>query len=76
MNPMNVIKNMIGIGNNPKQILEQLIMGNSNPMMDNLMKMAQEGNGQSLETFARNICKQKGLNFDTEFAKFMSQIKG
>ena len=76
MNPMNVIKNMIGIGNNPKQILEQLIMGNSNPMMDNLMKMAQEGNGKSLETFARNICKQKGLNFDTEFAKFMSQIKG
>ena len=76
MNPMNMIKNMFGMGNNPKQILEQLIMGNSNPMMDNLMKMAQEGNGQSLETFARNICKQKGLNFDTEFAKFMSQIKG
>ena len=76
MNPMNMIKNMFGMGNNPKQILEQLIMGNSNPMMDNLIKMAQEGNGQSLETFARNICKQKGLNFDTEFAKFMSQIKG
>lgn len=76
MNPINMIKNMFGMGNNPKQILEQLIMGNSNPMMDNLMKMAQEGNGQSLETFARNICKQKGLNFDTEFAKFMSQIKG
>lgn len=76
MNPMNAIKNMIGRGNNPKQILEQLVMGNSNPMMDNLMKMAQEGNGKSLETFARNICKQKGLNFDTEFAKFMSQIKG
>ena len=76
MNPMNMIKNMFGKGTNPKQILEQLVMGNSNPMMDNLMKMAQSGNGQSLENFARNICKERGLNFETEFAKFMSQIKG
>ena len=76
MNPANMIKNMFGKGASPKQILEQLIMGNSNPMMDNLMQMAQKGNGQSLETFARNICKEKGLNFETEFAKFMNQIKG
>jgi hypothetical protein len=76
MNPINMVKNMFGKGTNPKQILEQLVMGNSNPMMNNLMQMAQNGNGQSLENFARNICKERGLNFETEFAKFMSQIKG
>lgn len=60
---------------NPQQIVEKMIMGNSNPMLTNLVKMAQKGNSNGIEQFARNLCKQKGIDFDKEFATFMSQIK-
>ena len=60
---------------NPQQIVEKMIMGNSNPMLTNLVKMAQKGNSSGIEQFARNLCKQKGIDFAKEFANFMSQMK-
>jgi hypothetical protein len=37
--------------------------------------MAQNGDAKGVETFARNICKQRGLDFDTEFNKFKNTLK-
>lgn len=73
MNPMNIIKQYLTQGLTPKGILSK--MGINNPILNNVMGMAQKGDTQGVENFARNICKQKGLDFDTEFNKFKSNFK-
>ena len=50
---------------NPKQIVMNL--ANRNPMLRNLMQM----DSTSVENFARNYCKEKGIDFDKEFSMFM-----
>lgn len=74
MNPINIIKGFVQKGLNPEQMISNMISQNSNPMMQNLMKMAQSGNSQEVENFARNICKEKGIDFDKEFSNFMKTI--
>lgn len=74
MNVMNAIKNMMGF-NSPKEIVLKMLGQNSNPMINNLIQMAEKGDNKSLETFARNMFKDRGLDFDNEFSKFMSNFK-
>ena len=59
---------------NPMQIIQHLMSKNTNPMFTNVIKMAQEGNREGVEQFARNICKEKGIDFDKEFKTFMGNI--
>lgn len=63
------------MNNNPQQMVLQMIEKNANPMVGNLIKMAREGNTKGVENFARNICKERGKNFDDEFSKFMNNFK-
>lgn len=72
MNPIEFIKGI----KNPEQFIMNTIKQNSNPMMEQLMQMDKSGNTKEVETFARNIFKQQGRDFDKEFANFMQQIKG
>lgn len=63
-------------GQNPQQLMMNLLqqkMGNT-PMGQNLLKMAQNNDAQGIEQVARNLCAQRGLDFDTEFAKFKQQF--
>ena len=62
-------------GQNPKQIAMNMIKQNSNPMIANLIKMANEGKTQGIEEFARNIMQEQGMDFDSEFANFMQNFK-
>ena len=62
-------------GQNPRQIAMNMVKQNSNPMLANLMKMANEGKTQNIEEFARNIMQEQGMDFDTEFANFMQNFK-
>ena len=48
---------------------------NNNPMFRDLVQKAQRGDKQSIENFARNICKERGIDFDKEFANFMSNFR-
>ena len=73
MNPANMIKQYISQGLTPQNILGKLNI--NNPIFNNIMDMAQNGNSQGVENFARNICKQKGIDFDTEFNKFKNNLK-
>ena len=61
---------------NPMQIIQHLMSKNTNPMFTNVIKMAQEGNREGVEQFARNICKERSIDFDKEFSAFMKNIKG
>lgn len=74
MNPLQLI-GMIKNGGNPQQMVMNMLqnMGGNNPMMANVLNMAQSGNTKQIEQFARNICKERGVSFDDEFAKFRRQ---
>ena len=71
MNPMEIMQGI----KDPKQFVMNMIGQNSNPMIGQLVQMVKKGNTQEIETFARNILKEKGRNFDTEFSDFMTKIK-
>lgn len=74
MNIINAIKNMIGF-NSPKEIVLKMLGQNSNPMINNLIQMAEKGDNKGIENFARNIFKDKGMDFDKEFSNFMNNMK-
>ena len=61
----------------PQHFLQSMI-GNSqimqNPMAKNAMEMAQNGNMQGIEQMARNLCKEKGIDFDKAFSDFKKQF--
>lgn len=71
MNPMQLLAMLRG-GSNPQQLAMQLLQGNmgNTPIGQNLLSLAQQGNGTQIEEIARNICKQQGVDFDKEFSAF------
>lgn len=74
MNPFQMLQ-MFKSGN-PKNIVMNMIkntMG-SNPMVKNLIDMAEKGDNKGVENFARNIMKEKGMDFDKEFNTFMNDM--
>lgn len=73
MNPINAIKQYMLQGLTPKGILSR--MNISNPILNNVITMAKNGDTKGVEDFARNMCKQKGLDFDAEFSKFKDTLK-
>lgn len=72
---MQMLKNIIQNNGNMQQAFMQNLNNNKNPMIKNLMQMYKGGNNSSIEAFARNICKERGINFDNEFAEFMKNFR-
>lgn len=63
--------NMIKKGNPQQNMLNVLQeRAQSNPMFANMLSLAQSGNMQEIENIARNVAKERGLDFDTEFNSF------
>lgn len=74
MNPIEILKNFKG--RSPQDIILNQMMGDiNNPMLKNLINMAKNGQNQNIETFARNLMKEQGKDFDSEFANFMKQLR-
>ena len=59
----------------PKQIVINALKNNSNPILNNLMKMAEQGNVSGVEQFARNLMKEQGRDFDKELEMFKNYFK-
>ena len=76
INPMQLIQ-MIKGGQNPQQLVMNILQQKSqnNPILNNAMNLAQDGNTSALEMLARNLAAQRGLDFDREFANFKNQLK-
>ena len=74
MNPLNMIKGMMG-NMNPKNMAMNMLKGNTNPIFANLIDMANKGDSKGVEEFARNICKEKNIDFDKQFGEFMNNFK-
>ena len=65
VNPMQLIQ-LLKSGQNPQQLVMNILQqqGQNNPILDNAANLAQNGNMSSLETLARNLAAQRGLDFD------------
>ena len=72
MNPMMQFMQMIRQGGNPQMMLIQMLQGQAgrNPIAANLLSLARNQDTKGLEEIARNMAKEKGIDFDTEFSKF------
>ena len=74
MNPLNMIKAMMGISN-PKDMAMKMLKNNTNPIFNNLMQMMEKGDDKGIEKFVRNVCKEKNIDFDKQFVEFMNNFK-
>ena len=74
MNPLNMIKGMMG-NMNPKNMAMNMLKNNTNPIFANLIDMANKGDTKGVENFARNYMKSQGKDFDKEFGNFMNNFK-
>ena len=75
MNPIQVLKTFLGNGGNPQDlILKTIGKNNTNPMINNLVNLAQNGNKEEVEKIARNLCKERNIDFDKEFNAFISNF--
>lgn len=55
---------------NPMAMLQNL---NSNPLFQQAQRMAQGKSQDEIIQIARNICREKGINFDEAYSIFQSQ---
>ena len=73
-NPMQFMNMLKGI-KSPKDTVINMIKTNNNPMVKNLVEMAEKGDSQGVENFARNMLKEQGRDFDAEMNEFMKNFK-
>lgn len=75
MNPMQ----LIGLlkGRNPQELVMSMIKNNNinDPMINELVGLAQKGDVNSVNKIAENFFGQQGKDFNQEFNSFMSMLK-
>ena len=62
---------------NPMQMIVNRLsqqFGNQNPMMNNVIGMAQKNDVKGLEEFARNLAKEKGVDVEECYNKAMNMF--
>ena len=74
-NPMQIIM-AIRNGQNPQQIVMNILQErmSQTPMGQNLITLAQNNQTAQIEQIARNICNQRGIDFDKEFNSFKDSL--
>lgn len=75
VNPMQLIQ-MIRSGQNPQQLMLQFLQTQmpDSPMRNNLLELAQKGDGAAIEQIARNLAQQRGVDYDKEFNAFKQML--
>ena len=75
INPMQLIQ-LIKNGRNPQQLIIGILQqwGQSNPILNNAVNLAKNGNISQLQLLARNLAAQRGLDFDKELANLKNQL--
>lgn len=63
--------------NNPINILKNIVINKqiNNPILKDIINKAQKGDSKGVETFARNLFREQGRDFDKEFSQFMNNFK-
>ena len=60
--------------NNVKELVMNLVKNNCNPVIKNLITMAEKGDTKGIEEFARNYMEEQGKNFDKEIENFQKNF--
>lgn len=68
---LNILKQL----KNPKEAVLSMVNNSNNPMLKNLVDMAEKGDSKGVEQFARNLYKQYGRDFDQEYSQMMGMFK-
>ena len=74
-NPMQILQ-FVKKSKNPQQAVYNIVekqMGN-NPIFSNLLALAKNNKGEEIENIARNLCKERGVDFDKEFNSFSQNL--
>ena len=61
--------------NSTQELAKTMLSKNTNPLLQNIVTMANNGDTKGVENFARNMCKERGIDFDKEFSEFMKNFK-
>lgn len=74
-NPMMIIQ-MIKSGQNPQQVMLNFLEGQmqNSPLGENLLNLARNNKTAEIEQIARNICAQRGVDYDQAFNSFKRQL--
>ena len=73
--PMQILQ-LVKKSKNPQQAVYNIVekqMGN-NPIFSNLLALAKNNKGEEIENIARNLCKERGVDFDKEFNSFRQNL--
>ena len=75
VNPIQLVQ-MIKNGSNPQQLMINILENqmSNNPMGQNLLSLAKNNQTQGIEQIARNICQQRGVDYDTAFNSFKNNL--
>ena len=66
---------MIRQGQNPQQLMLSILEGQAgSPMGRNLLNLARNGQTAEIEKIARNLCRERGVDFAQEFTKFRRML--
>lgn len=63
---------------NPQEFVINMLrqnMANGNPIAGNLIQMINSNDSRGIEQVARNIAKEKGIDFDKEFNSFKQMFR-
>lgn len=63
-------------GGNPQQMVLSMLeqQTENNPFAANLLQLAKGNKSSEIEQIARNLAKEKGIDFDTEFNNFKKTL--
>lgn len=77
-NPNNMMQfiQLLKMQKNPQQMVMNMLQQQSgnNPIAQNLLQMAENGDAKGIEQIAKNVMKERGLDFDTEFNNFKKNL--
>lgn len=75
VNPMQLIQ-MIKNGQNPQQLAMSMLedRASANPFAANLLNLAKDNKATEIEMVARNMCQEKGIDFDEAFSNFKNTL--
>lgn len=73
-NPLDILK-LLNNKTSPKDLAINMMEQNANPLVKSLIEKAKNGKTDEVELFARNLCKEKGLDFDKEIQNFINNFK-
>lgn len=75
VNPIDVMS-MIRKGQNPQQIMLNLLEqeASSTPLGKNLIELAKQNKTAEIEQIARNLARERGIDYDKEFNAFKQKL--